>query len=88
MSDGTPTHVVKHLTLGGAVFLCNGVGHSVWAYEQRVPVVRAERQRQDGEVRPRLNERSVFSGAKPQRSKLTARPSPRAQRREQGQYNP
>lgn len=51
-SDGAPTHVVEHLTLGGAVLLGDGVGHGVGAHEQRVPVVRAEagqRDQTDGE---------------------------------------
>lgn len=67
--------MVKHLTFGGAVFLRNGIRHGVWAHEQRVPVVRAEKQRQNGEVRPRLNERSIFSDAKPLKNKLITCPS-------------
>lgn len=60
----TDTHVVKHLALGGIVLLCDGIGHCIWAHEQRVPVVRADRQRQNREVRPRLNTGNVFSDAK------------------------
>lgn len=45
--DGTLTHVVKHLALGGTVLLSDGVSHCIRAHEQRVPVMRADRQRQN-----------------------------------------
>lgn len=70
-SDGAPTHVVEHLTLGGAVLLGDGVGHGVGAHEQRVPVVRAEegqRDQTDGEWEKR------FSDAKPVRKELLGLP--------------
>lgn len=70
----TDTHVVKHLALGGIVLLCDGVGHCIRAHEQRVPVVTADRQRQNREVRPRLNTGNVFSDGKRLRNELIDRP--------------
>lgn len=71
LSHGPLTHVVKHLALGGAVLLCDGVGHCIGAHEQRVPVVSAERQRRKREVSSRL-ERNALSEAKPLRRSSSA----------------
>lgn len=62
-----PTHVVEHLTLGGAVLLGDGIGHCIGTHEQCVPVVRAEagqRDQMDGE------RGKLFSDAKPVRKEL------------------
>lgn len=70
-SDGVPTHVVEHLTLGGAVLLGDGVGHRIGTHEQCVPVVRAEagqRDQTDGEWG------KLFSDAKPVRKELLGLP--------------
>lgn len=40
--------MVEHLALGGVVFLRYGIGHGIRPHEQRVPVVRAEGQKERG----------------------------------------
>ena len=73
-SDRVPTHVVKHLTLGGAVLLGDGVGHCIRAHEQRVPVVTAESEaEQRGQTVAEWGQ--FFSDAKPVRNKLVGLPS-------------
>lgn len=71
-SHGTLTHVVKHLALGGAVLLCDGIGHCVRAHEQRVPVVGAEGRNR--EVGLWLSKGDIFSDVTALRNELTGLP--------------
>lgn len=71
ITEGAPTHVVEHLTLGGTVLLGDSIGHGVGAHEQRVPVVRAEagqRGQRDSEWG------KLFSDAKPVKKELLGLP--------------
>ncbi len=73
-SDRAPTHMVKHLALGGAVLLGDGVGHCIRAHEQRVPVVRAESEaEQRGQTVAEWGQ--LFADAKPGRNALVGLPS-------------
>lgn len=73
-SDRAPTHMVKYLTLGGAVLLGDGVGHCIRAHEQCVPVVRAESEaEQRGQTVAEWGQ--LFSDAKPVRNTFVGLPS-------------